>query len=205
MIRDSRHPDEPTDNTLPWQAFRYIANEMSESEQTQFERLLQDDESLQQTVIDVVHQTQLIAATQTTALPCFDNRVTLVPPSQHDASPLRRRPSTGFLLAIAASLALIVFGWSRFSQPDNPPNVANAANAASAVTADTETVNSDGELLTESDKLAIAWANTLVSVTDDEVEDITLEEFSPVFTDEETENWMFAALVEQPDSSEVLQ
>jgi hypothetical protein len=58
-------PDsESTRETLDWQAYRYIANEMSSQEQSDFELLLADDQAAREAVAQAVELTQTIYAAE---------------------------------------------------------------------------------------------------------------------------------------------
>lgn len=197
MNRDSRQPEPDASPSLAWLAFCYIADEMTATEKSKFEFRLKDDEQAQQAVVDAVQQTQWIAASQIAASqssqpqPTTASPTTVGLPSQPSAAPTRSLARAGLLVAIAASLLFVVIRWNGQPSLDSPSPSAVDQVAANEIAGETQ-----------SEDLAIAWADTLVALDDDEFVDVIEEETALYATEDEIENWMFAALVDQSDAME---
>jgi len=189
---DSR-PGDNNGQELEWLAFRYISDEMSESERLQFEKRLETDLAAQTALVDAMQQTQLLYA----ALEAGSNiDQTTVLPAKRSATTRRillRRQST--LIATAAAVLLLIAGWSIFSGNQN----------GLGTTASTSTGN-----IQSSTELALAWADSISernlvpidSELDELVDEFEMVDFS---AEGSSEDWMFIALVEMEDSAEVLE
>lgn len=176
MNRDSRQSDQAPASSLEWTAFCYVANEMTEAEKASFEFRLENDGEVQQAVVDAIQQSQLIAATATIEPTSNLSRASIASQTEFETN-RRRWGRTGILVGLAASLLLMVVGWNGVIQRDqSPPTAAN-----------------------ESEQLAIAWANTLISMDESEFEEMIDEEMSLLVSEDESENWMFVALTDQSD------
>ena len=156
---------------LNWLAFRYIADELDQTERMAFESRLLDCENAREAVVDAVRDSQTLYETlKSESQPL----VNLAVPKQ--ATHMRRW--TAAIVATAAAALLAVNCWSIISPPSTPV------------------------IASESDGLAAAWVETLVTMSDTELDEFINEEFpqTEVVTDE-LDNWMFVALSEA-DSEE---
>lgn len=187
---------QPGDNNgqeLEWLAFRYVSDELSESEREQFEKRLETDLSAQTALVDVMQQTQLLYAALGSYQSSDQKSVLPAKRSTTTRRPLLRRQSA--LVATAAAVLLLIAGWSIYSGNQN----------GSGTTASTPTSNAQN-----STELAFAWADSLAErdlvLMDSELDEL-VDEFEMVdFTaDGSSEDWMFIALVEMEDSAEVLE
>lgn len=170
--RGSRTEHSQQNDELDWLAFRYIADELGELARARFEARLQDDAVAQQAVVDAVKQAQLIyEALDETPVALrrplsFGNRTKVVT-SQY--SPKR----TGILFTSAAALAMLVAGWGWHARRATESAVAGG----------------------ESERLASAWVESLVTSDDDETDFGFDGESQAVESDEGLpDDWMFVAL-----------
>lgn len=158
---------------LNWLAFCYIANELNQTEREEFEARLLECESARDAVIGAVRETQILYRTLQQ-----DSQ-----PMAADTGLVSRKTNSSFrwiatFAASAAALLLAVNSWSLFFPSDTPV------------------------VVTESDGLAAAWAETLITMSDEELNEFINEEVpqNEVVTDG-LDDWMFVALAEA-DSSE---
>ena len=136
-----------------------------------------------------MQQTQLLHA----ALKSDQKTVLPAERSTSTRRPLLRRQSA--LIATAAAALLLIAGWSIFNSNQN----------ATGTTASTPSGNAQN-----STELAFAWADTLSerdlvlldSELDELVDEFEIVDFS---ADGSSEDWMFIALAEMEDSTEVLE
>ena len=198
MSRDLRNqnPDDQSGHStseLDWHAFRYVSDEMSDSERGEFEKRLETDPEAQAALVDVVQSTQLIYA----ALDSQHDSQTDLQDSQkvNVASRASSKPGLQRLRAVlsaAAAILLMVAGWSIYSGNQNSPEAAFNNTQSSA-------------------DLAVAWADTLsardlVTVEaelDELAEEVEFEDFVSYGSLEESRGWVYAALVEMEESAEV--
>lgn len=159
---------------LNWLAFCYIADELDQAERMAFESRLLDCENAREAVVDAVRDSQTLYETLKSKPQPLAHAVNLAVPKQ--ATHTRRW--TAAIVATAAAVLLAVSCWSIISRPSTPV------------------------IASESDGLAAAWVETLVTMSDTELDEFINEEFpqTEVVTDE-LDNWMFVALSEA-DSEE---
>lgn len=196
MSRDfrNRNPeDQPgTDSTsseeLEWLAFRYVSDEMPETERAEFEKRLEADTEAQSALVDVMRSTQLIYA----ALDSAKSKVGLADRSDANTKSAVQRYSA--VLAAAAAILLMVCGWAIYNGSQNGPGVAvnNSQNSAD---------------------LAVAWADSLTAhdlvaieaELDELADEVEFDDFVASSDDSlgESEGWMYVALVEMEKLAEV--
>ena len=159
---------------LNWLAFCYIADELNETERMAFESRLLDCENAREAVVDAVRNSRALYETLKSEPESLSHVVNLAAPKQVSHT-LRW---TAAIVATAAAVLLAVNNWSIISPPSTPV------------------------ITSESDGLAAAWVETLVTMSDIELDEFINEEFpqTEVVTDE-LDNWMFVALSEA-DSEE---
>lgn len=164
-------------NDLDWLAFCYVADELDEGMRAKFEARLENDELAQQAVADAVQQARVLyTSLDSTSTNDVKEPVVLAVPM--DRNSIKR---SGILLASSAAMLMLLAGWAWFSIPlsGNPDALAES----------------------DSDRLASAWVETLVVMSDDELDDFIEEEsFDTESIDEESDNWMLVALTDIEDS-----
>ncbi|MDA7878904.1 hypothetical protein N9B09_01380 [bacterium] len=162
---------------LNWLAFCYIADELDQTERMAFESRLLECEDAREAVVDAVRDSQTLYGTLQSESQPLAHGVNLAAPKQ--ATHTLRWTAT--LVATAAAVLLAVNSWS-FIFPPNTPNTPVVA--------------------ADSDGLAAAWVETLITMSDAELDEFINEEFpqTEVVTDE-LDDWMFVALSEA-DSKE---
>jgi len=186
-------PGDTNGQELEWLAFRYISDEMPESERLQFEKRLETDLTAQTALVDIMQQTQLLYAALETGSNADQKTVLPAKRSATTRRPLLRRPNA--LIAAAAAVLLLIAGWSIYSGNQN----------GLGTTASTPAGNTQN-----STELAFAWADSMserdLVLMDSELDEL-VEEFEMVdfSADGSSEDWMFIALVEMEDSAEVLE
>ncbi len=158
---------------LNWLAFCYIADELDQAEREEFEARLAECEITREAVVVAMRDSQILYKTLEQDSQPVASGVTLAV----------KEPSLGLrwmatLVASAAAVLLAVNSWY-FIFPTNGPIV---------------TVESDG--------LAAAWVETLITMSNEELDEFINEEVpqTEVVTDG-SDDWMFVALAEA-DSSE---
>ena len=153
---------------LNWLAFCYIADELDQTERDEFEARLGECEIAREAVVAAVRDSQVLYKTLVQDAQPLASGVTL---ASQETKPGLRWMAT--LVASAAAVLLVVNSWS-FIFPTNGTIVA-----------------------TESDGLAAAWVETLVTMSDEELDEFINEEVpqTEVVTDE-SDDWMFVALAE---------
>ena len=196
MSRDSRN-QEPEDQLgagsssgqeLDWLAFRYVSDEMPDAQREEFEKRLETDTEVQLALVDVVRSTQLIFAaldSQEAEVGLPDRAIGTRGGAKANSQPALQR--YGSLLAAAAAILLMVAGWAVYSQ-----NGSGMANNASS-------------------DLAVAWADTLTArelvmmeaELDELADEAEFEDFVSYGSLEESDGWMYMALVEMEESVEV--
>lgn len=192
MSRDfqNQNPEDQTgisgtsSQELDWLAFRYVSDEMPDAEREEFEKRLETDADAQNALVDVMQSTQLIYA----ALDSQKTKVGLADRSKANSKSALQRYSA--VLAAAAAILLIVGGWAIYSGNQNAAGVA---------------VNTQ-----DSTDLAIAWADTLTArelvmleaELDELAEEGEYEDFVSFDSLEESEGWMYTALVDMEESVE---
>lgn len=181
-------PDKPNllehefSNQLDWLAFCYIADELDEEQRDAFELRLAEDQQARDAVVHAMEQSQLMYAALTeievAAAPSMQVRV----PNQLSVQLASR------LLAFAAALLLMTTGliWlasSDYMSSYHPPLAQNHS------------------AVFDSEKLAIAWADSLDEINDVNFEMTTDEDSG--YSDqavERVEDWMFFALEDLEDA-----
>ena len=161
---------------LDWLAFCYIANELDEAEREEFETRLLECETAREAVVDAVRDLQILYSSLQEDSQPIAAQVNL-PSKKSDP---RQRWIATFVASVAAVL-LAVNSWSLVFPPDNPV------------------------VATESDGLAAAWVETLITMSDEELDEFINEEVpqTEVSTDG-LDDWMFVALSDA-DSSESIE
>jgi len=154
---------------LNWLAFCYIADELDQTERMAFESRLLDCENAREAVVDAVRDSQTLYETLNSEPQPLAHVVNLAVPKQ---APHTLR-WTAAIVATAAAALLAVNYWSILS-PTNTQVIAS-----------------------ESDGLAAAWVETLVTMSDTELDEFINEEFPQTeVVSDELDNWMFVALSE---------
>ena len=196
MSRDSRN-QEPEDQLgagsssgqeLDWLAFRYVSDEMPDAQREEFEKRLETDTEAQLALVDVVRSTQLIFAaldSQEAEVGLPDRAIGPRGGAKANSKPALQR--YGSLLAAAAAILLMVAGWAIYSQ--------NGSGVASNASSD----------------LAVVWADTLTArelvmmeaELDELADETEFEDFVSYGSLEESDGWMYMALVEMEESVEV--
>lgn len=189
-----------------WQVFRYVAGEMSELEQREFEDLLFEDQTLREAIAEMVCLTQSVSLS---LAPETVTRVEVAPvPAAGPVWTRSRRLVWGSVTVAALAVAFFV-GWtarplshpSEVAQPDQPPEsrpVHSDAHVLALVShwSEGETLVNpeEGELMTESGHL-LADA------------ELSLDEISPSdATDADSLNvpeWMLLAVNPAANSAEM--
>ncbi|MDB4371369.1 hypothetical protein N9Z44_04640 [Mariniblastus sp.] len=158
---------------LNWLAFCYIANELDQTEREEFETRLLECETAREAVVDAVRDSQILYSSLQEDPQPIAAQVNL---ASEKSNPKHRWIAT--FVASAAALLLAVNSWS-FIFPPNRPIVA-----------------------TESDGLAAAWVETLITMSDEELDEFINEEVpQPEVATDGLDDWMFVALSDA-DSSE---
>lgn len=158
---------------LNWLAFCYIANELDQTEREEFETRLLECETAREAVVDAVRDSQILYSSLLEDPQPIAAQVNL---ASEKSNPKHRWIAT--FVASAAAVLLAVNSWS-FIFPPNRPIVA-----------------------TESDGLAAAWVETLITMSDEELDEFINEEVpQPEVATDGLDDWMFVALSDA-DSSE---
>lgn len=184
MNRDLEEPDKTPNQDLDWIAFCYIADELDGPAKSEFEARLENDELAQQAVVDAVKGSQLIytslkkSETQSGQQACQPALGQLTPVSLASRPRQRQLGRVRMIATAAAALLIAAAGWSWYSNQNN-------ASVAGL----------------DSENLAAAWVFTLVSLNDDQLDDL-LEDEVPVINDSQAayDDWMFVALTDLENS-----
>ena len=202
MTRDEKPENQSGADSTPgqeldWLAFRYVSDELPDSEREEFEKRLETDSDAQSALVDVMRSTQLIYAAldaDQTKDAGQTNKVERADRSNSSSDPASQGRRRSALLAAAAAILLTVAGWTIFN---SSPNTAGVA------------VNNSQD----SSELAIAWADTLTAreivmleaELDELSDEVEFVDFQNDDSSEEAKDWMYLALVELEDSVEVLE
>jgi len=158
---------------LNWLAFCYIANELDQTEREEFETRLLECETAREAVVAAVRDSQILYSSLQKDPQPIAAQVNL---ASEKSNPRHRWIAT--FVASAAAVLLAVNSWS-FIFPPNRPIVA-----------------------TESDGLAAAWVETLITMSDEELDEFINEDVpQPEVATDGLDDWMFVALSDA-DSSE---
>lgn len=187
--------NEATGEDLDWLAFQYVSDELPQLQREQFEKRLETDLDAQTALVDVMQQSQLIYATLDSEQRSESKTVLADRSAVATRRPLLGRQSA--LIAAAAAVLLMVAGWAIY-------NSQNAPNGPSGIASTNAPIPTD---------LAVAWADTIAdrdlilieSELDELADEVELVDFVSDDSSEDAEDWMFIALVDLEESTEVLE
>ncbi len=167
-------------NDVEWLAFCYIADELDHVERDQFENRLENDELAQQAVADAMQFAQVLYSSLNST--SFNDGKEPVAIVSRDVPANQRgfkRARTTFTAAVV--MLVVVAGWAWFSNSDLG--------------------NSNAVMASDSDRLASAWVETMMVMSDEGLDDFIEDESAIVdSSDEESDDWMLLALTDLEDS-----
>jgi len=176
LTKPGNLPLDSESKDLNWLAFCYIADELNPSERIAFEARLLECEATRDAVVDAMRDSQTLFQTLKSEPQLIAPVVATIPSSKTNLT-LRW---TAAILATAAAVLITVNNWSVIFPVDNPM------------------------VASESDGLASAWVETLITMSEEELDEFINEEIPQrEATSDGLENWMFVALTESDiDSSQ---
>jgi len=195
---NSTGPDSPSRQGLDWLAFRYLSDELPESEREEFEKQLETDSDAQTALVDAVQSTQLMYAAlepQKTMVELADRNKSINRPEladKTDEASLRSHGWQGAVLSAAAAILLMLGAWAFYGANSDSSSIAGNNSLSST-------------------ELAVAWADQLTAREiggieaglDELADEVEFEDLFSAGSLEEPEDWMYTALVEMENSAEV--